>query len=155
MTPNDTLEMLAAEAALGLGDAERLTRDAVELLTAGFDSPALVALAGLSGDDTSEARALRDRAMAEMSIATPSQREATILLAREVARKIVDGDLPPYDGAERIWSLTLRVHPERIHDLDPFVYAASEWESRPGDRPFFENAIMNEARALIGEDCTT
>jgi hypothetical protein len=149
VTTNDTVEILAAEAALGLGNAERLTRGAVELLTAGFDSPALVELAGLSGADTGEARVLRDRALAEMSVAMPSPREATIRLARELARKIIDGSLPPYEGAERIWDLTLRVHPERIHDLDPFVYAASEWKSRPGDRLFFENAIVSEARALL------
>jgi hypothetical protein len=146
---DDTLEILAAEAALGLGDAERLARSAVELLTAGFDSPALVELAGVSGANTGEARVLRDCALAEMSVAMPSPREATIRLARELAGKIIDGSLPPHQGAERIWDLTLRVHPERIHDLDPFVYAASEWKSRPGDRPFFENAIVSEARALL------
>jgi hypothetical protein len=149
VTTDDTLEIMAAEAVLGLGDAERLTRGAVGLLTAGFDSRALVELAGLSGADTGEARVLRDRALGEMSVAVPNPREATIRLARELARKIVDGSLPPYDGAERIWDLTLRINPERIHELDPFVYAASEWRSRPGDRPFFESAIVSEARALL------
>jgi hypothetical protein len=33
--------------------------------------------------------------------------------------------------------------------LDPFIYAASEFESRSADQEFFENAILQEARDLL------
>jgi hypothetical protein len=146
---DNTVKLLAAEATLGLGDAKSLASTAVELLTAGLDSPTIVAMASLSESETNEARSMRDRALSEMGVALPGVREAAKSLALEVARKVTEGCLPPYDGAKRIWDLTLRIHPERIHDLDPFVYAASEWEDRPADRAFFENAILREARAFL------
>jgi hypothetical protein len=44
----------------------------------------------------------------------------------------------------------LRVPTEQIPELDPFIYAASEWEERPEDRVHFEEGIVSEARALVG-----
>lgn len=45
----------------------------------------------------------------------------------------------------RLWGLS----DEGIPELDPFVYAASEWEDRPNDRRFFENAIVDIAKDLV------
>ncbi len=55
------------------------------------------------------------------------------MLARELAREVVDGTMAPDEGARRIWDLTLRVPGEDLPELDSFIYAASEWEERPGD----------------------
>jgi hypothetical protein len=145
---SDRLEVLVAESVLGLGRSEDLPGAALALLQSGFDSPALVALAGLSSADVSEAPQLFDRAVAELSVSTPDPRSAVIRLSQEVAADIAAGTTAPYEGAKRIWALTLRVPTEHIRELDPFIYAASEWEDRPDDRVRFEEDIAREAQAL-------
>jgi hypothetical protein len=73
----------------------------------------------------------------------------TSTLAHDAAAEILGGTIAPYTGAKRIWDLTLRAPAERISELDPFIYAGSEWEERPEDRVHFERGIMSEARALV------
>jgi hypothetical protein len=132
---------------LGLIGPEDLPGTADAALDSGLDSPALIALAGA---DTSEAYALFDRALDELKVSKPSRREAIIRLAHDAAAEIVGGTIAPYTGAKRIWELTLSTPAVRIPELDPFIYAASEWEERPEDRVHFEQGIVSEAHALLG-----
>lgn len=131
---------------LGLAGPEELADAGSAALDDGLDSPALIALVGA---DTNEARALFERALTELEVPTPSTREAILRLAHDAAAEILGGTIAPYAGAKRIWDLTLRAPAERIPELDPFIYAASEWEERPEDRVHFERGIMSEARALV------
>ena len=142
----DELASVAARMVLELAGPEDLSGAAVAALEGGLDSPALVALAGA---DACEARPLFDRALEELKISKPSPREAVIRLAQDEATRIVGGTVAPYAGAKRIWELTSRVPTVRIPELDPFIYAASEWEERPEDRVHFEQGIISEARALL------
>jgi hypothetical protein len=143
------LQLVAAKAALDLATPEELADGATRALEGGLDSPALRVLAGVANADADEARALLDRALAELNVRTPSQRDAVLQLARAFAAEIVDGTLPPYEGAKRIWDLTLRVPDEHIPELDSFVYAASEWQDRPEDRTVFAEGIVAAARDLV------
>jgi hypothetical protein len=56
----------------------------------------------------------------------------------------------PIVAARRIWDLTLEL-PEGvgIPELDPFIYAASEWDDRPDERSDFEAGIIESARDLL------
>jgi hypothetical protein len=63
-----------------------------------------------------------------------------------LASLICGGELEPYAGARKIWHLAQAVNEEAFHDLDPFIYAASEYQERPSDRPHFAAEIVNEAR---------
>lgn len=147
----DGLVIVAAEAMLGLLGPDELSSAAVAALEGDLDSPALVALASLpKGADAIEARALFDRALNELNVTAPSPRDAIICLAEQIAAEIVRGAVAPYAGAKRIWELSRRGRTERIRELDPFIYAASEWEERPEDRVRFEQDIICEARALSG-----
>jgi hypothetical protein len=143
----DELDCVAARMVLGLVGPEDLPRAANAALDGGLDSPSLIALASA---DTSEAGLLFDRTLEELKVLKPSRREAVMRLARDAAAEIVGGTIAPYTGAKRIWDLTLRVPTVRIPELDPFIYAASEWEERPEDRVHFERGIISEARALMG-----
>jgi hypothetical protein len=49
------------------------------------------------------------------------------------------------EGAKRIWQATLNAELNGFHDLDGFIYAASELEERPEDKALFEKAIIEEA----------
>jgi hypothetical protein len=144
----DGLSATAAESVLGLLGAEDLPQAAVTALEAGLDSPALVALASMSADAyESEIRALFERALMELDMCSPSPGDAVMYLARETARDIVAGTVAPYAGAKKIWELARRA--PTGHELDPFIYAASEWEDRPADRLRFEQGIIEEARSLV------
>jgi hypothetical protein len=65
---------------------------------------------------------------------------------KAVSDSILAGEISPLEGAKRIWNATLAVNPHGWHELDAFIYAASEADSRPEDQEFFEKAIVEEAR---------
>ena len=146
----DRFYIAVARDVLGLTLSEDLVGVAIEALEDGRDSPSLRVLAGLSGSDVTQARALFDRVLEELGIVRPSMRDAALLLARETAREIVSGTVEPYEGAKRIWELARSAPDESLSELDPFIYAASEWEDRPEDRGHFERGILAEARRLAG-----
>ena len=52
-------------------------------------------------------------------------------------------------AAELIWELTVRAHPDRLPELDPFVYAASEWRERPEDGALFTGAVRAASADLL------
>ncbi len=83
-----------------------------------------------------------EQALQDLGLRKPPRRDAVLRLALEMARQISRGELSPYLGSKRIWDLTLLASDEVVEELDPFIYAASEWEERPNERDFFEAAIM-------------
>jgi hypothetical protein len=92
---------------------------------------------------------LFDRALAELGVPIPTRRDAVKQLARATAADVVDERVSPYEGAKYIWKLTLLLADGHMPELDPFIYAASEWEDRPADRSAFDSAIVQEAKELI------
>jgi hypothetical protein len=148
----DALELVAAKVALGLAHPEELAGTATAALEDGLDSSALRVLAGLSRAEIDKAPRLLDRALGELNVQIPGRREAAMRLAGEIATDIADGTIVPYDGAKRIWQLTLRVPEQQLPELDSFVYAASEWEDRPDDRDRFEDGIRRAAHELSERD---
>ena len=140
---------LAAKMALGQLDAAELPEAAVSALDAGLDSPALRVLAGLSNAELDEARELLETALMELGVPVPTARDAIMVLARIAASEIANGRITPYGGAKRIWEITLCAPRMVVPELDPFIYAASEWEDRPDDREHFTKEIIREAQRLL------
>jgi hypothetical protein len=89
------------------------------------------------------------QALAELGLPLPAGRDAVVVLARDIATQLVGGAVPPYDGAKRIWEISLRLPDEHLPELDTFVYGASEWEERPKDRDLFAQGILAAARHLV------
>ena len=145
----ENLELVAAKVVLGLLLPEDLPGVAVDALEKGFDTPSLRILAGLTKAETGEARQVFDRILAELQVPKVSRREAVERLSRESAKEILSGKISPYQGAKRIWQLSLCIHEEHMPDLDTFVYGASEWEDRPEARDALEAGIMEAARELL------
>jgi hypothetical protein len=125
------------------GDLIRVAESAV---LAGLASPSLLALAGLVRSEEGEAPELFARALSELKMADVTAKAAALLLARIVCTGIVVGTLPPYEGARLIWRIARRVSDADFHELDGFIYAASEYEDRPEDREHFSTEILSEAR---------
>jgi hypothetical protein len=76
------------------------------------------------------------------------ERRVTMSLAHDVCQEMLDGRTTPYAGAKRIWEITLAAHPIHLPELDTFIYAASEWDERPGDAGIFAEGVMAAAKDL-------
>ena len=144
----DTAEALWT---LGMLNSPSLPSVATSALTEGLDSPALRQLAGLISVEESDATQLFSRALRELARGNLSKRLAAMKYALFISSEIVSGHIEPYRGARKIWEATLRVQEDDFHDLDPFIYAASEYDSRPEDRDYFLSEIIKEATRLIQE----
>lgn len=127
--------------------AHRLPEVASKALVAGADSPALRVLAGLTHNEIAEVSTIWRKAISELGLPVLGRQEAARIHATAISKQIINGDLSPEEGAKRLWDVSIRVNDPDFHDLDPFVYAASELQSRPEDRDFFSREIVREARA--------
>jgi hypothetical protein len=134
---------------LGLLDSRDLPNIATAALSKGLDGQRLRELAGLSPADIAEASGIFESAIHEVGWTIPDRRQAAARYARCVAQLIVAGDVAPGDGAKALWRASLAVQDHSFHDLDPFVYAGSEYDDRPADRALFDAAILEEARRWV------
>ena len=139
----------AALWALGLIPAEDLPDIAVDAMMQGHDSKALVELAGLTRHELEDAPKLFARALEGMGEGRMDKPEALRRYACMVSASILASEVTPYDGARRLWRAQLDAEIPHSHELDPFVYAASEMEDRPEDKAFFESAIREEAKRWV------
>ena len=96
--------------------------------------------------DIAEAGEIFERAIRELGWVIPDRRSAAARYARCVAQLILSGDVAPRDGAKTLWRDSLAVHDRSFHELDPFIYASSEYDDRPEDFAFFDAAIVKEAK---------
>jgi hypothetical protein len=80
---------------------------ACDLLVAGVETSALVELAGESptGLTLADAVPLVRRMLAELGIEPIDRSRAPWIVARDVARQMIAGDLPPEEGARSLWGL--------------------------------------------------
>lgn len=131
---------------LGVIQPTQLPEAAARALEEGLDSPSLRSLAGLEDWDSGRGALLLERAMAELGLRAPDQGEAARRLARQISRRIIDGDLEALKGARTLAEISRAVESPGFHDLDVFVYADSEAEDRPEDRQLFVERILSEAR---------
>jgi len=128
---------------------EQLGDVGVALISAGHDTPAVVELAGLDHSATwREVGDVFERALREVHIEVPSERDAAYLVAVLAAEDIVSGRLTPYEGAARIAYLAYHAA-SQSEDLSPFYYWADEWEDHPEFRVECENNISAEAEVFL------
>jgi len=130
---------------LGLLVADDLPTVATTALVDGLDNSWLRQLAGLSSPTMIDASELLQRGLEECGRAIPDKRSAALQYASCVSRLILTRTITPSDGANAIWRASIAVGDTSFHELDLFIYASSEYEDRPADRPMFDGAIVNEA----------
>jgi hypothetical protein len=126
---------------------------AVDLLSEGIESPAIIELAGLNRPTLSEVAPLVERVLRENSL-EPMERTAAYWRASySVARDIVNGKLAPRDGAGRLWSIASAL--ELPEGLRTFVYYAADYgegpESPEAEAAWFDEQIRKDARALLDQ----
>ena len=137
---------------LGLLPGERLPEVAATALEAGLDSQNLRILAGLTAVEIGDAPGLFELACRELGHPRPSRRDAAREYAIAISREILSGESTPREGASKIWDASIRVKDPSFHDLDTFIYAVSELQSRPADRDFFTEEIIKEAGVWASRD---
>ena len=145
MSSKFDLKSIQAQWILGLIPGDDLIDIAADALAQGVKSKSLVELAGLSQNETQEAQRLFQRALDEIGQAGMVKADALKHYAKIVSASILASEVAPMEGAKRIWRATLNANVEGFHDLDGFIYAASELENRPEDEELFEKAIREEA----------
>src|SRR5436305_6922279 len=97
------LRLVAAEYLLDAVGTDALASAATEALLDGIDAPSLRRLAGMTGADSDEVQAVFGDAFRELEIEIPTRREAAMLVAAEMAFRITERTISPYDGAKQIW----------------------------------------------------
>lgn len=137
--------LVQAMAVLNLLSSERMIEVGGEALEAGMDSKALRILASLIQDEVAEAPELFEQASKELCLPKLSRSAAASIYAIAISRQILNGVISPQDGANKIWDASIRVNEPTFHDLDTFIYSASEIQSRPEDKDFFNSEIIKEA----------
>jgi hypothetical protein len=102
-----TFREAIAEVELGLVAGDQLSDIATAGLLEGYESPALVALAGQFGEpyDPVEVERLWTAAVAELHIPVGGRNAAARLLVRAYARQVALGELPPQLGASKVAGL--------------------------------------------------
>jgi len=142
------LKQAASRLAVDEQRSEDLPMLAAEALAEGVDSPALRMAAGTPASEVRDARDWFVAALDELGIPIPDTQASLYAVVLDLARSIVDGDVPPYTGARRIWELSYRV--EREGDLRIFIGLASEREDHPDSGAAIDRRIIEEARVLLG-----
>ncbi len=118
-------KLQAARWVLGRIPGEDLPQIATEAMVLGDDSPSLVQLAAESGTTIREAGPLFLAALHELEIDLPDRRTAIFVLARELAERIVAGQLGVHDGAHELALLSYDATPSEAL-LSVFVGLVSE-----------------------------
>lgn len=149
------LELVAAEWEAGLLAPERVPAIAVRLMEDGLDSPSLSLAAGLLPSETADAHRLFHAALAELGVPRErsTEEERGAALAAEYARRILDDEVEPYQGARTIWQLAIDHFDSetyrRVGNLDALIILADEWEQLPEQRAEIEQDIREQAKRVL------
>jgi len=135
-----TLEMLPRE---------EMPDIAIAALEARIDNIPVRMLAGLTADDLDDAENLFEEVLKYLGRGNLTKNDAACLYTQFISSQILRGDVEPYVGAKKIWEAALKTSDANFHNVDAFIYAASEYEDRPSDREFFNQEIQNEAKRWV------
>lgn len=131
---------------LGFLLTDDLPRIASEAFEHGYQSQTLTDLAGCRPGENEEASRIFERLLIEMGGGDMTNTDALRQYAIHVSTLILNSRVSPLDGANMIWDAKTSFAGSEFHELDEFIYAASEMPERPDDREFFETAIREAAK---------
>ncbi len=103
MHENINLTEIASQFVLGTIRAFELPSLATTLLASGIESESLVQLVITDEQGSEQLNDLFQKALFELGHDLPKPDEAACLLSKPIARSILLGDIPEYEGAMKIW----------------------------------------------------
>lgn len=120
-------------------------------LESGMDSPLIRRLADPYQDTSlSQPKVLLANELSRLGVALPTVAGAAEVIARSIAGDIVQEKVDPLAGAHLLAGLSKKVF-GKSDVLDPFIYADSEFEDRPGEKELFEKMVLSAVADLIEE----
>lgn len=128
-----TLEYGLSLLGLGLLAADRVALLATLALESGADNVRIRQLAGRCLWDNSRLATVLVEALGDAGVRLPARDAAARHIATAVSSEIVRERVDPLNGASYLAEISRAVG-SNFHELDPFIYAASEAEDRPSDR---------------------
>lgn len=131
---------------LGLLRVENLPEWASSILSSGIETEEVLQLAISLPNGDQDLGSLFENILKTNGRGDMSQVDALRLYAKQISKSILSEKISPINGANLIWDATLKAKQQGFHELDPFIYAASEMADRPADKELFENAIRAEAK---------
>lgn len=150
---SEEIELLLARWELGLVPPGDMPNEAIRLMEGGCPSLAVAALAGQHLPSRWDVEACLQGIAADFRLTRPTEDAAFKFLVDHTAQLIVDGDVPPHEGAKEIWALgrpdTERwwAHPR----ISEFIFWAGEWNDDPPRRSECDAAILEIARSMLAE----
>ncbi|MCP3881948.1 MAG: hypothetical protein GY701_26690 [Sulfitobacter sp.] len=151
------LGVVLAEWQLGLLRSDALPGVATEMLVLGYESPAVVELAGvdLGPFDPRDASDLWATALSELDLDLPSSERAVLTLACPIAREVVEGRLDPIVGARQI--VVIGQHDPDVGSLvADFVYPADVfgyYEHEPGLSWWTRRRGLQGTKRMVRQAC--
>lgn len=148
---SESLDERIARVTLDLFEIDELSALANEILQQGYDSVHLWRLATSPNIAREEGSSLFHQGLHETSLPILSRAESARLLAKAVAKNVLTGVTPPYDGAKYVWHVLYTQAPESA-ELRVFVGLASEYEDDERRRSEYIQDIRDEFRRLLAGD---
>jgi hypothetical protein len=121
-----TLRTARLRLSIGRLPREELPGVAARALLDGADSPSLRVLAGLVGVELERAPGLLARALDELGMPVPSERDGWLGLAVEAAAELLAGDLEPAEAAGIVWEAWLAL--DAPEALAPLARLSAAWD---------------------------
>jgi hypothetical protein len=150
MTTVPEFDLQVANWSFGRVPPDQLPAVAREALAKGIDSPSLRKLADNSPEPNPDLDTLFERALAELGRSRLPRAEAGRIIARDFARRLCDGSLPPVEGATAIWHLGLDCE-ELEREFGIFGGLVSELDGVWELEGVITEQIIEEARYLLQE----
>jgi len=150
MRPANNAPVAVLQATWVLGDTrpESVPGICTDLLLAGYDSPSLRVLAGLTNAELERVRELLPQLFNELGLEQPTAVAAAWRVAQETARELLADRLAPYDAARSIGDLGTRFDP-LFPLVKHFIGLWSEWDDDPQHRKEYESDIRAAAQELV------
>ncbi|MDA8445727.1 hypothetical protein [Paracidovorax valerianellae] len=135
---------------LGVLSSDELFNMAEVAVAQGCDNPLIIRLSMCESSED-EINYQLDEIEKQCGLTAMTVVDALRFYSKEVSGLILSGGLSPRDGANILWRAQINSKIEDFHELDGFIYAASEMDDRPEDKKLFEDGILREAGRVIGE----
>jgi len=126
---------------------EELPNIAVELLARGFDTPLVRQIAGLHRPTLRDAGALFERVLAELGRAEMSREEVARVIARDLAQRVLAGQLAPREAAERGSSFCPDTGYPDV--LMRFLAQADDYECCPDQSVSIDGEVVAYAKEIL------
>ncbi len=126
---------------------EQLPEIATDLLAQGVDSAAIRELAGLYEPTLRDAASLFERVLADLGRPPLTTEQAAEIVARDLARRIVTGELQPRDAAGRGSSLCPDAGYPEV--LTRFLALADDYECYPEQSASIDADVVSYAKQLL------